>query len=164
MPRGIEHAFFIFGIGLHGKELANCGRRRLLELRFDAVIARNSFALGNEQDFTEAAGILRKLDGLLITTYAARTGLSRERLDKMMSEETWLNATQARSLGFITSVITSGPAAKVPANRFTNAPAWIHTTESTTPKLDAVRQWLDAMRQTPKRDAARQKLAELRKS
>ena len=49
----------------------------------------------------------------ILDTYQGRTGLSREKLDKMLKDETWMTGSQAVEFGFADEVITGGkPAAK----------------------------------------------------
>jgi len=39
-------------------------------------------------------------------TYETKTGLDRDKLAKMMTDETWLTARKAKDLGFIDEVVT----------------------------------------------------------
>ena len=48
---------------------------------------------------------LRAVEEVLLDTYAARTGLPKERLRSMMYEETWLTAVDAAELGFIDEIM-----------------------------------------------------------
>lgn len=51
-------------------------------------------------------------------TYASKTGLSVEKISRMMADETWMSAREAVSLGFATEIIDGGQ--KQPANALTN--------------------------------------------
>jgi ATP-dependent Clp protease protease subunit len=46
-------------------------------------------------------------DGI-IGAYATKTGLSREKLSKLMTAETWMSADEAKKMGFIDEIVTSG--------------------------------------------------------
>jgi ATP-dependent Clp protease protease subunit len=66
----------------------------------------------------ETLGLLRdELKSIkqgIVDTYVARTGLSQDRVAKMMADETWMGAQEAVSLGFATEVVQGG---QKPANR-----------------------------------------------
>ncbi len=59
---------------------------------------------------------LRSVKGSLVDAYEARTGLSRPRLEKMMSDTTWMNASEAIKFGFADETITGGVASANVAN------------------------------------------------
>lgn len=61
---------------------------------------------------------LKSVKGGLVDTYETRTGLSKNRIEKMMSDETWLNASESVKFGFADEVITGGVAS---ANQYANA-------------------------------------------
>lgn len=56
----------------------------------------------------KAAIMLKKFKESAIKMYAGKTSLSKKKLDKMMSEETWLNAEEALEMGFVTEIIKTG--------------------------------------------------------
>lgn len=66
---------------------------------------------------------IKTLDGLsaflktirkgILDTYAIRTGISDDRLKRMMEDETWMSANDAVELGFADEVITGKPAANI---------------------------------------------------
>ena len=60
-----------------------------------------SIAVGSADDFRAEADILDKVKQSLLTTYEARTGMSRDEISAMMSDETWLDAEEAKTFGFI---------------------------------------------------------------
>lgn len=66
----------------------------------------------------ETLGLLRdELKSIkqgIVDTYVAKTGLSIDRVSKMMADETWMGAQEAVELGFATEVIQGG---QKPANR-----------------------------------------------
>lgn len=53
-------------------------------------------------------GALKTVKGSLIDSYESRTGISRERIGKMMSEETWFSASEAVKFGFADDVLVGG--------------------------------------------------------
>jgi len=64
-------------------------------------------AVGYEHD-EKTAGMLRKFKDAAIKMLANKTSLSESKIDKMMTDETWLNAQEALKLGFITEIIQTG--------------------------------------------------------
>lgn len=60
----------------------------------------STMAMGNKDDFESAISVLEEVKESIINAYEAKTGLSRAKIAKMMSEETWMNAKKAKSLGF----------------------------------------------------------------
>jgi ATP-dependent Clp endopeptidase proteolytic subunit ClpP len=59
-------------------------------------------AWGEKDELLKAANRLDQVKSAAIETYAARTGLSAEKLAKMMDDETWLNGTEAVAQKFAT--------------------------------------------------------------
>lgn len=51
---------------------------------------------------------LKPIKAGIADTYASKTGISVDRINKMMSEETWMNANKAVDLGFADEVMTAG--------------------------------------------------------
>ena len=60
----------------------------------------STIAMGNAKDMEKAITTLNEVKESIINAYAAKTGLSRNRISKLMSDETWLNAKKAVELGF----------------------------------------------------------------
>lgn len=84
----------------------------------------------NIEDLSRMVDALKTVKDGIINAYETRTGLSRARLAKMMSDETWMDATRARDLGFVDEIVskpTKSPldrAAIVNAiSNYRNAPA-----------------------------------------
>lgn len=59
---------------------------------------------------------LKSIKDGLVPIYAQRTGLSEDKLSRMMSKETWMSAREAVELGFADEVVTAGQKNKKPAN------------------------------------------------
>jgi ATP-dependent Clp protease protease subunit len=53
----------------------------------------------------KAITTLNEVKESIINAYAAKTGLSRNRISKLMSDETWLNAKKALELGFADEIL-----------------------------------------------------------
>ncbi|RTZ77966.1 MAG: Clp protease ClpP, partial [Gammaproteobacteria bacterium] len=51
-------------------------------------------------ELEDTADLLRKVGDSLASVYSKRTGLPIERIKVLMADETWLNATEAKALGF----------------------------------------------------------------
>ncbi len=60
----------------------------------------STIAMGNAKDMEKAIMTLNEVKESIINAYAFKTGLSRNRISKLMSDETWLNAKKAVELGF----------------------------------------------------------------
>ncbi len=58
------------------------------------------FAAGNADDLEGAVEMLKKTGESMIPIYAARTGLSEERVNELLKAETWMTAQDAVELGF----------------------------------------------------------------
>lgn len=71
----------------------------------------------NIEDLTRLAGSLQSVKEGIINAYESKTGLSRERLGKLMTEETWMDANRAMAFGFVDEVMQDGvKALQLPAN------------------------------------------------
>jgi len=64
--------------------------------------------MGNTRDMEQAIKTLNEVKESIINAYVAKSGLSRNRVSKLMSEETWLNAKKAVELGFADEVLYDG--------------------------------------------------------
>ena len=62
-------------------------------------------ASGNKADMEKAIELLEEVKESIINAYEEKTHLSRAKIAKMMTEETWLNAKKALQLGFVDGVI-----------------------------------------------------------
>lgn len=82
-----------------------------------------SFASGSAKEMRKAADILDKVKDTILNVYEARSDLSRNVLDKMMSEETWMTGNEAVEAGFADEVYDGVKvAASIPDGVFKNAP------------------------------------------
>ena len=65
----------------------------------------STIAFGNTKDMEKAIATLNEVKESIINAYAAKTGLSRNRISKLMSDETWINAKKAVELGFADEIL-----------------------------------------------------------
>lgn len=65
----------------------------------------STIAMGNAKDMEKAITTLNEVKESIINAYAAKTGLSRSKISKLMSDETWMNAKKAIELGFADEIL-----------------------------------------------------------
>ncbi len=70
-----------------------------------------TIAMGNQADLEKAISTLAEVKESIINAYARKTGLSRNKIAKLMSDETWMNAKKALELGFADEILYSKDAA-----------------------------------------------------
>ncbi len=78
----------------------------------------STVAMGNAKDMQKAIETLNEVKESIINAYAAKSGLRRNRIAELMSNETWMNSKKAVELGFADEVLYEGkepePAADEP--------------------------------------------------
>jgi len=77
----------------------------------------HAFTGGDSAEFAKMAEVLNQIKSILISTYQVKSSLSEEEISKLMDDETWLDANDAKDKGFI-DLIT--PAVKIKNNYQTN--------------------------------------------
>lgn len=65
----------------------------------------STIAFGNAKDMEKAIATLNEVKESIINAYAKKTGLSRNKIAKLMTDETWMNAKKAVELGFADEVL-----------------------------------------------------------
>lgn len=65
----------------------------------------STVAMGDTAEMQKAIQMLSEVKDSIINAYQAKTGLSRNKLSKLMDEETWMDAGKAVELGFADGVI-----------------------------------------------------------
>ena len=65
----------------------------------------STIAMGNAKDMEKAITTLNEVKESIINAYAYKTGLTRNRISKLMSDETWLYAKKAVELGFADEIL-----------------------------------------------------------
>ena len=67
-------------------------------------------AMGNKADMEKAIELLEEVKESIINAYETKSHLSRNKIAKLMSDETWLNAKKAQSLGLVDGILFAGSA------------------------------------------------------
>lgn len=65
----------------------------------------STVAMGDHGDLEKAIDMLNEVKNSIINAYQAKTGLSRNKLSKLMEDETWMDANKAVEYGFADDVI-----------------------------------------------------------
>ena len=65
----------------------------------------STVAMGNRADMEKAIALLDEVKESIINAYETKSHLSRNKIAKMMDEETWLNAKKAMQLGFVDGIL-----------------------------------------------------------
>lgn len=99
------------------------------------------FAELNIETMETMLDALKTVKGALVDVYATRTGLSVDRLGKMMRDETWLNASDAVKWGFADETISGGVQsaqayAQKALQNYVNVPAALLTMQASEPAPD----------------------------
>lgn len=75
-----------------------------------------TFAMGNADDMTATAGLLAKVDGVLVDGYAKKSGKKADEVLALMKAETWFTAQEAVDAGLADKITdASGKQAKAAA-------------------------------------------------
>jgi ATP-dependent Clp protease, protease subunit len=75
----------------------------------------STVAWGTIEDMQQVVDILRQVKETILNGYQAKTGMERDRLAQMMTDETWMTARQAKEYGFVDEVVTdAAKPAKLP--------------------------------------------------
>ena len=64
-----------------------------------------TIAMGNSKAMEKAISTLNEVKESIINAYSAKTGLSRGKVARLMSDETWMNARKAVELGFADEIM-----------------------------------------------------------
>ena len=62
-------------------------------------------AVGNKADMEKAITLLEEVKESIVNAYETKSHLSRNKIAKMMSDETWLNAKKAHEMGFVDGIL-----------------------------------------------------------
>ena len=62
-------------------------------------------AMGNAEDLVSTAALLEKVDQALVTDYVGKTGADPQQVQDWMSAETWFTAEEAKTAGFVDTVV-----------------------------------------------------------
>lgn len=69
-----------------------------------------TYAYGNKRDLTDTAALLDKIDQSIVNDYARKTGQATDQLNTWMQAETWFDASEAKSNGFVDAIVDSATA------------------------------------------------------
>ena len=64
-----------------------------------------TLASGNKSEMEKAIALLDEIKEGIINAYVRKTGISRNKISKLMDDETWLNAEKALQLGFVDGIL-----------------------------------------------------------
>ncbi len=64
-------------------------------------------AMGDKADMEKAIALLDEVKESIINAYAEKSHLSRNKIARLMDEETWMNAEKALQLGFVDGILFS---------------------------------------------------------
>ena len=67
----------------------------------------STVAMGNKADMEKAIELLEEVKESIINAYAEKSHLSRNKIARLMDEETWMNAEKALQLGFVDGILFS---------------------------------------------------------
>ena len=71
-------------------------------------------AIGNKADMEKAIELLEEVKESIINAYETKSHLSRNKIAKLMSDETWLNAKKAHEMGFVDGILFAEKKMPVP--------------------------------------------------
>jgi len=65
----------------------------------------STMAMGDKEEMEKQVEVLASIDETLSNVYQAKTGLSKDKVNQMMDDETWLTSGEALELGFVDEII-----------------------------------------------------------
>ena len=71
-------------------------------------------AIGNKADMEKAIELLEEVKESIINAYETKSPLSRNKIAKLMSDETWLNAKKAHEMGVVDGILFADNKKAVP--------------------------------------------------
>ena len=77
----------------------------------------STVAMGDHGDLEKAIDMLNEVKNSIINAYQEKTGLSRNKLSKLMEDETWMDANKAVEFGFADGVITRDDPSGIPLGK-----------------------------------------------
>ncbi len=108
-----------------------------IAMAFDDVeIAENGYVMihepasnveGTASDMTKSAELLVKLDQSMVAAYAKKTGLSEIEARGLMQDETFMNASEALTFGFVNRISSKSVQTRIqPTSRHTKMPQRVY--------------------------------------
>jgi ATP-dependent Clp protease protease subunit len=103
----------------------------------------SALAFGTIDEIKQVLSILNTVKESIVETYISKTGLDEAKISRMMTNETWMTAKEAKDFGFVDEVVT-GSLRKAPkmvgfANclkNYANVPAALLSSEQEKPATD----------------------------
>ncbi len=80
----------------------------------------SAIAYGTIDEIKQTLAILNTVKDTIVSTYQTKTGMDPEKLARMMSNETWMTAQEAKDLGFVDEVVTGSKKKNASAIGFSN--------------------------------------------
>ncbi len=109
---------------------------RMQDTAFFMIHDPSAMAWGTVEDLKAVIDLLKTVKNGIVDAYQVKTQLGMDKLAKMMSDETWMSANEARTLGFIDEVITdkksTAPIQNVAILNYVNVPAALLANEEPT--------------------------------
>lgn len=105
-----------------------------------------AFSGGTAEDFRKQADLMDQVKENLVNTYSGRTGVEADSIADMMSDETWMQADEAKRQGFV-DVVTEElqMAAGFNLSRFKRAPKQVSNGGNSRPAANLFRAKIEAM-------------------
>ena len=101
---------------------------KMAESAYFMIHDPSTVAWGTIDEIKKVLDMLKVIKSGLLDVYQTRTGLPLDKLSKLLSDETWLSAKEAKELGFVDEVVTPEKRVVQPAitpdmvSNFTNIP------------------------------------------
>jgi ATP-dependent Clp protease protease subunit len=73
-----------------------------------------TIAIGDSEEMQKAIDMLSEVKESIMNAYEIKSGLSRAKISKLMDAETWMNAKEAKKLGFADEILFSGSEQPLP--------------------------------------------------
>lgn len=67
-----------------------------------------TIAIGDSEEMQKAIDMLSEVKESIMNAYEIKSGLSRNKISKLMDAETWMNAKEAKKLGFADEILFEG--------------------------------------------------------
>lgn len=98
---------YIDGIAASAASVIAMSGDKLLMSPVSMMMIHNpaTLAFGDHKDMKKAIDMLNEVKESIINAYEIKTGLSRDKISKLMDDETWMNANKAIELGFADGLI-----------------------------------------------------------
>lgn len=64
-----------------------------------------TIAMGDSEEMKRAIKLLNEVKESIVNAYEIKTGLNRDKISRLMDEETWMNANRAKELGFCDEIL-----------------------------------------------------------